>query len=632
MRSIQDLVYKFETLRIGRWVRIGLGGLLTVMLVVGYNWRAFHNLNNAEAMDAAQLGRNLAEGRGFTTQFIRPFSIYLVKKRNQAKYGNTSAEVTADPAQLKGTHPEGRHPDLANPPVYPVVLAGLMKVLPFRYPVNVPFLRFQPDFLIALFNQALLLASVLVTFFLARRLFDNQVAWLTAILMFGCERLWRFSMSGLSTPLLLLIFLGLIGCLVWLESEEREPAWGRHAQLWLAGTTGLLLGLGTLTRYAFGWLLIPVGIYLGVFCVLRRVQVLLITLGIFLVVLSPWVARNLAASQTPFGTAGFSVFETSNFFPENQLQRSLEPSFKKMGLRPFMFKLLVNSREIVQNDLPKLGGSWVSALFLTGLLLGYRSPALRRLRYFLLGTLLTFIVVQSLGRTQLSVDSPVVNGENLLVLTVPLVFLFGTGLFFQLLDQISFRTREMRYVVIGVFGFIGCLPMGYIFLLPKTRPIAYPPYSLPVIQQACGWMKESELVMSDIPWAVAWYGDRQCVWLAQNAESEFFAINDYLKPVRALYLTPQTMDLRLLSQGLRTGEHSWGRFLIGILRDKVPKSFPLLKAAPGFMPEQLFLTDYERWSTTNDAKPKPANIALPTTEKAVENDKARPKDQDADLN
>ena len=643
MASIQDLVYKFETLRSGRGWRIGLGGLLAVILVAGYNGRAFHNLSNPEAMDAAQVGRNLAEGRGYTTQFIRPFSIYLIKKRNQAKYENPSAEVATDPAQLKGTHPEGPHPDLANPPVYPVVLAGLMKVLPFKYPVNVQdafwsvparqptaeaprqFLRYQPDFLIALFNQALLLASVALTFFLARRLFDNQVAWLTAILMFGCELLWRFSMSGLSTQLLLLIFLGLIWCLVWLESEEREPAWGPRAQYWLAGATGLLLGLGTLTRYAFGWLLIPVLIYLGVGCVLRRVQLLSITLGVFLVVLSPWVARNVVVSHTPFGTAGYALLESSFLFPENKLQRSLEPSFKKMGLKPFMFKFAANSREILQNDLPKLGGSWVSALFLTGLLLGYRSPALRRLRYFLLGTLLVFIVVQALGRTQLTVDSPVVNGENLLVLTVPLVFLFGTGLFFQLLDQMSFRTRELRYVVIGLFGFVACLPMVYIFLPPKSSPLAYPPYFPPVIQKTCGWMKEGELMMSDIPWALAWYGNRQCLWLTQNTKSEFFAIHDFLKPVRGLYLTPQTMDNRFLSQWVRAGEHSWASLILeSMMRNRFVDNFPLRKAPPGFFPEQVFLTDWERWKTT------PTGPIAPVTDDDGEPDKATLKDKDAE--
>ena len=60
-------------------------------------------------------------------------------------------------------------------------------------------------------------------------------------------------------------------------------------------------------------------------------------------------------------------------------------------------------------------------------------------------------------------------------------------------------------------------------------------------------MKENELMMSDVPWAVAWYGNHQCVWLTLNAKEDFFAVNDNLKPVQALYLTPETMDGKFVS-------------------------------------------------------------------------------------
>ena len=359
-----------------------------------------------------------------------------------------------------------------------------------------------------------------------------------------------------------------------------------------------------MTRYAFGWLIIPVLIYVALFCRQRRVKLLLLILGVFLVVLSPWVARNLAVSRTPFGTAGYALLETSSPFPENKLQRSLTPGFEALDLQPLLFKLSGNSREILQNELPKLGSSWVAAFFLVGLLLSYRSRALSRLRYFLVGTLLILIVVQALGRTQISEDSPTINGENLLVLTVPLVLMFGAGAFFQIMDQMTLRYRELRYLTIGMFGFVACLPMIYVFLSPKTVPLAYPPYYPPAIQQTCGWMKENELMMSDIPWAMAWYGNRQCVWLTQNAQSEFFAIHDFLKPVRALYLTPQTMDSRFLSQWVRSGEHSWPSFILeSLLRNYIPGSFPLRTAPQGFFPEQLFLTDHDRWSTVNSGDP-----------------------------
>ena len=45
-------------------------------------------------------------------------------------------------------------------------------------------------------------------------------------------------------------------------------------------------------------------------------------------------------------------------------------------------------------------------VFLVGLMLGFRNPATRRLRYFVLLSLCVLIVVQALGRTQLSDDSP----------------------------------------------------------------------------------------------------------------------------------------------------------------------------------------------------------------------------------
>ena len=137
-------------------------------------------------MDSAQLARNIADGKGYTTLFIRPFSLYLVQSHNQARHAAAPASATnLDFARIKYRP----HPDLANPPVYPLVLAGLMKVLPFHYPVelkkpfwsdNSRFWRYQPDFLIAMFNEVLLLVVVALTFFLARKLFDANVAWLSA--------------------------------------------------------------------------------------------------------------------------------------------------------------------------------------------------------------------------------------------------------------------------------------------------------------------------------------------------------------------------------------------------------------------------------------------------------------------
>ena len=606
---IQKSIHYLEVGAAARYLRFFLLALVIVGLMFVYNLRAYRNLATPEAMDSAQLARNLATGKGYTTLFIRPFSVYLVQTNNYLKYANVPGNTNLDLAQIK-TRP---HPDLANPPVYPLALASLMKVLPFRYPVELKkpfwtesshFSRYQPDFLIALFNQALLLVVVALTFFIARKLFDPGVAWLSALLTIGCELLWRFSISGLSTLLLLVIFLGLTWCVLRIEELARESLMHQRRLLGLALAAGMLTGVGALTRYAFGWAIIPLGLFLFLFSGQRRMLHVLAALGVFLVVLTPWVVRNYAVSGTPFGTSGFAIVEGTRLFPQFQLERSVHPDFTHvLNFRLYVSKLAGNVRDILTNDLPKLGGSWASILFLAGLLLGFRGAATRRMRYFLLMCLGTFMVVQALGRTALSDESPELNSENLIVLLAPLVFIYGVSFFFTFLEQMKLAVPQLRYVVIAIFVALSCLPMILIstLLSPKVGSLVYPPYYPPDIQKTADWMNENELMMSDVPWAVAWYGNRQCIWLTLNSQDDFFAVNDGWKTVQALYLTPETMDGKMLSDCVRSGEDSWGNFALqAVSQNQIPPNlhFTLHNSPSGSatIASGLFLTDLPRWN------------------------------------
>jgi 4-amino-4-deoxy-L-arabinose transferase-like glycosyltransferase len=601
MSALQNWIHKLEVGAGQKVLRVVTLVVALVALVFVYDLRAYRNFTTEEAMDSAQLARNISEGNGYTTSFIRPFSLYLVQKHNHAKSAAAPASTNADFAQIQTAHP-----DLANPPVYPIVLAALMKVLPFNFTVETKkpfwteggrFMRYQPEFLIALFNEILLVAVAVLTFFFARKLFDPTVAWISALLVLGCELLWRFSVSGLSTMLLLVIFLGLAWCVLKIEeaANENQPRPGRL--LGLAASAGFLVGIGALTRYAFGWTIIPVIVFMILFGGQRRGVNALAAFGAFAIVLAPWLIRNFAVSGTPFGTAGYAVTEGTFIFPEFRLERSVNPDLTSaFFLKPYFYKFLANLRSIFQNDLPKLGGSWAGILFLAGLLLGFRSTAARRLRYFLLMCMVAFVAAQALGRTQLSAESPDVNSENLLVLAVPLAFIYGAVFFLTFLDQMKLRRSQLRYAVIAAFVFVSCLPLICSLSPPKNSPLAYPPYYPPDIQKAAGWMKENELMMSDVPWAVAWYGQRQCVWQTLDAKDEFFAINDYIKPVQALYLTWQAMDGKLVSDCIRGGDNSWGNFALKALsQNQLPTGFPL-RNSPTSIASGIFLTDRMRWA------------------------------------
>ncbi len=573
-----------------------------IALAFLYDIRAYRNLAAPEAMDAAQLARNISEGKGYTTLFIRPFSIFLVQNHNQAQTPFALTNAVTDFAQIQSAHP-----DLANPPMYPLLLAGLMKVLPFDYKVNLKkpfwtnngsFWRYQPDFFIAIFNELLLLVTVVLTFYLAKNLFDSNVAWLSAVLVLGCDLLWKFSTSGLSTMLLLVVFLGLTLLLLEIERSARDSQPRAGWLLGLAVAVGILTGIGALTRYAFGWTIIPVAVFLLVFGGKRKLPHMVAALAAFAVVLTPWIVRNEVVSGTAFGTAGYAVVEGTMVFPRFQLERSLHPELAQaMWLRPYVQKLFGNMRDLLTGDLLKSGATWAGVLFFAGLFLGFRGTGARRVRYFLLMCLAVFVVAQSLGRTQLSDQTPEINSENLLVLLVPLVFIFGASFFFTLLDQMTLPLMQLRYAVIAGFVALCCLPLAFT-VWSSPRPLVYPPYYPPEIQQVSSWMKPDELMMSDVPWAVAWYGDRQCVWNTLDAQAEFFAINDYLKPVQALYLTPVTTDGRFVSDWVQTHDTSWGNFIVdAALKNQFPPGFPLHFAPKGFLPDRLFLTDRQRWET-----------------------------------
>lgn len=608
MTTVQGLIHKLENAGGARLVKILVVALAFFVIVIWYDYHCARNMAAPTAMEEAQLGRNISRGKGFTTECIRPLGIYLIKQQN-----NVAGDK--DPARLNGNHP-----DISNPPVYPIVLAGLMKVLPFHFETSLKgafwsipdakapggrrSLRYQPDYLITFFNQFLFVVLLFVVYFWARRAFDPGVAAVSTAILIGTELLWRFSASGLSTMLLLLIFMALIWCLTLWESETREPKWGTKGALLLSLAAGLLVGIGGLTRYSFLCLLIPVAVFLAVFGGPRRWIYCLGAIVIAVAVVSPWIARNYAVSGKAFGTANYNVVEW--FFPGFRLQRSLQPDLPPFAITAYFRKLIANLLPALQADLFDNAGGWITGFFMAGLLVGFRNLALRRMRYFTLASIIVLAVAQSLARTKLSEETVEINSENLLVLLTPLFVVYGVAFFYTLLENMQLPFRQMRYVAIITFVILITLPMWLTLILPGRGPIAYPPYWPDKIRSSAQILRENELMMTDIPWGVAWYGDRQAVWLTLNAtanpddptnlQESFFAINDQLKPIHALYLTPRSLDARFQTDWVRGGQLSWGRFIMGTLGGgQVPGSFPLTKIPPGYLPEQLLLSDVARW-------------------------------------
>src|SRR5687768_12729310 len=97
----QDVLHKLEVGSGYRVLKAGVAIVAIVALALFYNLASYQNFSTAEAMDAAQLARNISEGEGFTTDVVRPLSLYLLKRHGAKEDSTNSFSAQID-----------RHPDL----------------------------------------------------------------------------------------------------------------------------------------------------------------------------------------------------------------------------------------------------------------------------------------------------------------------------------------------------------------------------------------------------------------------------------------------------------------------------------------------------------------------------------------
>ena len=110
MFRFQEYINSIEEGKGAKLIRIAVLLLMLVGASLVYNINFTRNFTAPEAMDSAQLARNIAEGNGFKTQFIRPVAIDMLRQT-----GNVTEE------ELKKSFP-----DITHPPLYPLLLAGWM--------------------------------------------------------------------------------------------------------------------------------------------------------------------------------------------------------------------------------------------------------------------------------------------------------------------------------------------------------------------------------------------------------------------------------------------------------------------------------------------------------------------------
>ena len=611
--SVQSAVFQIEMGRGKKVIQWAALVLLAAVLSPIYTASQFRNgLGKRESIDMAQLARNIARGEGFTTHVIRPLSLWQLEQNGW----NIEDKDTRDRLI-------NRHPDISNPPLYPFVLAEVFKILPksvFKY--NEADHIFPAErWGILPFNQLCLLGSILIMYLWAKRLFDNRVAMMAGWLMLFSDTLWSYGVSGLPTNLLMLLFLLAVYCLFLADGRLNPPelAGDEAANAAPARMTGevvglvvgsaVLLGLCFLTRYLAGFFLIPLMIYAAR---IFRGRGAALWAGayvvVFLAVISPWLVRNERVSGSMLGIAKYELVEGSGAIQGEALQRSYKPDFTSAySPRPIISKFLSHAHANLLTNLRLIGSDFLVFFFGVGLMYGFRRRDATRLRGVLLGAIAAAIFAMSLIGSDPERNGPEVGGGNLLVLLLPLVAIFGVAFFYLLLDRIPFRIKLTRGMAIGAFAALNVSPMIFTMLPPRPGSYPYPPYLPPVTRSVANLFEPNELGCSDLPWSMAWDGDRRTVWLPMTID-EFYQISDFVAPkgVQFMMLTPYLLDTKRQSEVFKGEYKGWAALFQGQLRSDFP-----LKAYMAPTPDYILLADRARWAK-KPTEEAPAGTAQPS--------------------
>jgi MFS family permease len=559
---IQDLVYNVDV-GIGlRLIKVGLYVLSVLALMTLYTASEFWGLKNAEAMDQAQIARQIMTEGTFTTKFIRPAAVWLFEKNGE------------DPQSIML-----KQPDIVHPPVYPWVLSRAFHLFGNSFSPEKIVRAYPPEqwAVIPLGHTSTLLTGLFL-FLTARRFFERRIAILAVSLFFVSEVVWSTSVSGTSLSLaalfsVIVIYLSLLTAEKYLE-PERTRRW-----LIFFFLTGFFCALTLLTRYSAGVIILVPVLLFGMTIPNNGWKIGFSLLGVALLLALPWFIRNYVICGHFFGLTPYLALNVIDPSFTMSFERSVTPSLEAWR-HLVQVQWVSNLREFYESAIPSAGNGIMVALFVATFFFRFIRGHVHALRIGLLAAIVLLVIIAGFFGEQTF---------RVFYIFWPMIILYGLTFFYLLLDRLQLTLPIFRTGLMAAVITLTALPV-LLTLLPPRVGFPYPPYYPSYTTLVTQMLSDDELLCTDMPWATAWYGNRSSVLLPASVE-EFYKINDLQKRISGIYFTTLTRNLPYV-RTLETGPYStW----FPIFRERVPVDFPLTEAFFISNRDQLFLTDRPRW-------------------------------------
>ncbi len=583
-RNAQEFIHWLEVGAGAHWLRLAAVLAVTLALSLRVAWTQFRGPASESTLIQADTGRQLSLGRGFTTKVNLPQTVAVFA------------------AHQVGFEAERPYPELHHAPLYSLVIAGALRVVPKNLREHwfatapVPPDGFAPDYVLLTVNLILLWLAAGLTFELARRLFEVRAGVLAAGAVLVSSPIWQAAVAVNGTPLLMVLALAVF--LIWHRMEEvaGRAMNDRRLVLW-AVALGLMCGLLFLAEYSAGAM---VGVALAYAATRFRgaVRGWLIAgvAGGFLLVAAPWMVRNIALTGHPVALARHNValkFGDPTAEPAT-MRATLSAAAPDLDLKKIGNKTLTSLQENLTSRMWSGGAMWFSAFFVAGWLYAFRIQPVNRLRWIFTASFGVLLVAQGTFN----------SGETERLVAVwlaPLMIVFGSGFFLVLLGSNAWLASWPR-ATLTVLLCIQALPLLHSVMEPRRLHFQYPPYFPSLFQGMSQELRRRDAagrfgLMADVPAGVAWYGQERA-WALPPRLRDFYAIT-LQQPIGELLLTPRTLDRPFFSelnaQPILPGTLSvvpnrfgeWGAIYAGLLTGALPREFPL--AAPQKLAENLYV-------------------------------------------
>jgi len=574
---MQQLIHWMEVGEGARWIRGGAVLLLLLLLSLTAANKQFHGPAQETTLLQADMGRQLAAGRGFTTLVNFPQTAALMEARHErvGLGGELYSEVHHAPlyslviaAGLRGLPTAWREALFASPPVPPD--------------------GFAADYFLLGLNLALLWLAAWQTFRLGRRLFDDRVGWVSMLALLFSVSAWQQVVLVDGLPLLMVLTLATFQLLTTIEESAENASEDAAAPVRVASWRWLALGgvcaLLFLAEYSAGLMTVVAAGYAGVRWRgrARWLAWLLLAAG-FLLPTAPWMVRNIQLTGSPVGLAWQNVaLKAGDPTAEPSVQRTLfttEPP--KLDLNKLGNKGLTGLQLNLKDRLWSGGGYFLSAFFVAGLLYGFRRPATNHLRWVFTAALVLLVAGQPFLNSGESLRLPVYY-------LLPVLLVFGAGFFFVLVESNPAIGQHGRLAAVGLLA-LQAAPLAHDLMEPRRWHFHYPPYYPALFMRIHADITlsgglQGMGVMADVPAGFAWYG-RHRVWAQPDRIRDFYSIA-MEQPVGLLLLTPTTLDRPFFAQLAVNGMtpegrfqkyQGWGPVYAGLVTGRMPPEFPLVR-------------------------------------------------------